>query len=1304
MKADENLIDYIQLTYEEETEEGLALYTGRNKEIVINAKINQMYTMAVPDDTGKKSYEVTLNILKDDISGHCGCKAYKRYEECKHCVAAALHLLVKEYGYHPDELEGLIEDDDLEDFYDDDDDDEEMFGFSEGDSDISDKPGPHEEINVIPQLPQKAIPTNDWKTFKHIGNLDSYKLANLTTNYWPVQAHLSKTDLISLNENDLHWIFKYKENKTSVFTPEIKYDRFDTYSYKCSCKGDAVKPMCIHVKAAFDFLLGRHGNNVFLKYKNWDEEKNKLLQPYGITVADADAVYFKFDVNYYGNLQLAPPAGYIKEGDKEVFKKLHLSLKAQNTATGLAVNRPKPASGTIIDFETGFVLNLNSGRLQLGFELETAKVFHKKDKTDVKKLNFNNITNLPLLKELHDELYQLVYQLTDSQLLEHLKTKGFGQFTSYANPWNNIGGAATVALRQHYINCLQQIWPYLAESPNTFVLAEGKFSSANCKPVIISKEKVELSFEVTIDEKFIGIWVRPVINGNPTTRENNPLMYFNFIFNINKTLHILKDANDIKVINQFPQGFLKIPVAQKLEALQSIIAPLQERYEVSVPDGFEIKTLSVDPQPHVLLKEFNNQFLMLQPEFLYDDILVEYTANPENIVTTLPDGSLQVMERNPIKEKHFYELFRPLHHSFANQRQNDFFYVHFNEVMKANWFLNTVQYLQENDIVVKGMEELKRFRYNTNKPKWEMQTGSGIDWFELKVTIRFGDQEVALKDVRKAIMGKQNIVVLGDGTFGVLPEEWIQQYSMVIKMGNEQKDGTLRLSKLHFTLIDELHNQVDDEAILKEIEVKKQRLRNIENIQTIQHSNAIKATLRPYQLSGFQWLQTLDELQWGGCLADDMGLGKTLQVITFLQYLKEKYKGSTHLVVCPTSLIYNWESELKKFAPKLKYHIYYGSSREFTNEHFENYDVIITSYGLVRNDMEALLKFEWHYIILDESQAIKNPDALTTKAVQLLKSKNRLVMSGTPVQNNTFDLFAQFHFLNPGLLGNKEFFKTEFANPIDKHNDADKSRQLRTLVYPFLLRRTKEQVAPDLPDKTETVLWCQMPKEQRSVYEDYKNYYRTMLMKKIEEEGMAKAGMYVLEGLLRLRQICDSPQLVKDKEVTTTQSIKIEELLRELQENTGSHKILVFSQFTEMLQLIKVALQERKISFSYLDGSIPAAKRKDAVDTFQNDASIKVFLISLKAGGVGLNLTAADYVYIVDPWWNPAAEQQAIDRTHRIGQTQKIFAYKMICKDTVEEKIVELQQRKKQLANELVTEDAGFIKKLSKEDVAFLFS
>lgn len=314
------------------------------------------------------------------------------------------------------------------------------------------------------------------------------------------------------------------------------------------------------------------------------------------------------------------------------------------------------------------------------------------------------------------------------------------------------------------------------------------------------------------------------------------------------------------------------------------------------------------------------------------------------------------------------------------------------------------------------------------------------------------------------------------------------------------------------------------------------------------------------------------------------------------------------------------------------------------------------------------------------------------------------MLSGTPVQNNTYDLFAQFNFINPGFLGNREFFKREFAVPIDKYGDKTKSEQLRKMVYPFMLRRTKEQVAADLPDKTETILWCSMGKAQRSMYDEYKNYYRSMLLKKIDEEGMGKSGIYVLEGLLRLRQICDHPFLIKADHEAPNESVKTEELMREIQENSGGHKLLVFSQFTEMLHIIKKELELAGITYCYLDGSTPGEKRKVEVNRFQEDESIKVFLISLKAGGVGLNLTAADYVYLVDPWWNPAAEAQAIDRTHRIGQTRKIFAYKMICKDTVEEKILQLQQKKKSLADDLVNEDSGFVKKLTKDDIAFLFS
>jgi non-specific serine/threonine protein kinase len=327
-------------------------------------------------------------------------------------------------------------------------------------------------------------------------------------------------------------------------------------------------------------------------------------------------------------------------------------------------------------------------------------------------------------------------------------------------------------------------------------------------------------------------------------------------------------------------------------------------------------------------------------------------------------------------------------------------------------------------------------------------------------------------------------------------------------------------------------------------------------------------------------------------------------------------------------------------------------------------------------------------------------------------------LSGTPVQNNTFDLYAQMDFLNPGMLGSQDFFRMEFATPIDKNGDKEAAARLRKLVYPFILRRTKEQVAGDLPDKTEMILWCEMGAEQRKIYDSYKDHYRESILEHIAEDGVGRSSIYILEGLTKLRQICDSPALVKElggggaggpggasgPGAEAAASAKLEELIREIEENTGHHKALVFSQFTSMLELIRGALSERGIPYLYLDGSVSAEARRQSVRQFQEEEDTRVFLISLKAGGVGLTLTAADYVYLVDPWWNPAAEQQAIDRSHRIGQVKKVFAYRMICKDTVEEKILQLQEKKRQLTADLVGDESGFVKKLTQEDVAYLFS
>jgi non-specific serine/threonine protein kinase len=544
---------------------------------------------------------------------------------------------------------------------------------------------------------------------------------------------------------------------------------------------------------------------------------------------------------------------------------------------------------------------------------------------------------------------------------------------------------------------------------------------------------------------------------------------------------------------------------------------------------------------------------------------------------------------------------------------------------------------------------------------------------------------------------------LSDGTLGILPEDWLKKYALLFRVG-EGKADSLKLSRYHLGVVDELYANRDQEELELQLEEKYEQLRQFDQIKQIEPPASLHAVLRPYQVSGYQWLNYLKEVNWGGILADDMGLGKTVQALSYLEQFKNQEGKLRAIVICPTTLIYNWENEIKKFTPSLRHRIHHGPQRIRKKEELEQYDVLITTYGTLRSDIKILSALQFDYAILDESQAIKNPSSKVTRAAQLLQAKNRLCMSGTPLQNNTFDIYAQMNFLNPGMLGSVEFFRQEFAIPIDKLGEPDRKEHLRKLLYPFILRRTKEQVAKDLPEKQEMVVFCEMEQEQRDIYDAYRNDYRNQILGSIETQGIQKAQLAILQGLMKLRQICDSPAILNEKEKYPNHSIKLDELARQLKEDISDHKALVFSQFLGMLALIRTKLEELEIPYVYFDGSTTAPEREKAIQQFQQQDKIRVFLISLKAGGVGLNLTAADYVYIMDPWWNPAVEQQAIDRTHRIGQTKNIFAYRMICKDSIEDKILQLQERKRALAKDIITDDSGFVKSLSREDVEYLFS
>lgn len=587
-----------------------------------------------------------------------------------------------------------------------------------------------------------------------------------------------------------------------------------------------------------------------------------------------------------------------------------------------------------------------------------------------------------------------------------------------------------------------------------------------------------------------------------------------------------------------------------------------------------------------------------------------------------------------------------------------------------------------------------------------MTVTSGIDWFDLTATVEFGDETIPLADVLTALRRREVMVRLGNGTVGLLPDDWLKRYGPLAATGEITEDG-LRFKPSQAALLDVLlaaqaeHGGVTiDDTFAK----ARQRLHDFDRVRDAEPPPTFQGTLRPYQREGLGWLQFLRQFSFGGCLADDMGLGKTIMVLALLEQLRttpleDESQRRPSLIVVPRSLVHNWHSEAAKFAPGLRVLDYSGATRSRLVEPVRDVDIILSTYGTLRRDVEHLRTMEFEYVILDESQAIKNSSTVAAKAVRLLRARHRLALSGTPIENHLGELWSLFDFLNPGLLGTAAVFQgsTGMMRP-DAETLASMARGLR----PFILRRTKEQVASDLPRRTEQTLVCDLDTKQRNFYNSVRAHYRQSLLTRVDRDGLAKSKMHILEALLRLRQAACHPGLV-DKTKEDDPSAKLDLLVPRLIEIAESgHKALVFSQFTSLLALLRRRLADTGLAYEYLDGRTRDRKRR--VERFQSDPLCPLFLISLKAGGVGLNLTAAGYVFLLDPWWNPAVEAQAIDRAHRIGQTREVFAYRLIAKDTVEEKVVELQQSKRALADAILSADAGGITGITREELAALLS
>ncbi|MBI9060810.1 MAG: DEAD/DEAH box helicase [Marinilabiliaceae bacterium] len=613
--------------------------------------------------------------------------------------------------------------------------------------------------------------------------------------------------------------------------------------------------------------------------------------------------------------------------------------------------------------------------------------------------------------------------------------------------------------------------------------------------------------------------------------------------------------------------------------------------------------------------------------------------------------------------------------------------------------------------------------YYTGEVKLDIVFEEDNDWFDVNAVLFIEGHKIPFNNFRKHIIQQKREYRLPNGAYFIIPAEWVTRYGDLMHFTKE-KDDRLLLDKMHFNL---LETAKQDEAS-PQWQERINELQRLNKAELLPIPDGLKTELRHYQSEGYSWMQLLNKNRFGGILADDMGLGKTIQTIALLldHYgqseepaapivegqldlfnqpitgFNKSNKPAT-LIVMPTSLVHNWDNEIRKFAPQLKTYIYTGSNRiksKDIGKILRHYHVVLTSYGVVRNDYEYLSHYPFLYLILDESQNIKNPTSKIYRAVSELKASHHLVLTGTPIENALVDLWAQMNFVNNGLLGNLNFFKNHYAAPIERGKDEAKEEKLRQLINPFILRRTKEMVAKELPPVTEQVLTCDMTPEQRQFYDREKSGIRNELLKAIEHTGINKNAILALKALTRLRQVANHPILVDD--TYTGSSGKYQQIFENLENIINEkHKVLIFSSFVKDLELIEAELKERKWKYAKLIGA--TRDRESAVKDFTKNQDCRIFLISLKAGGVGLNLVEADYVFILNPWWNPAAESQAINRAHRIGQTKNVFVYKFISTDTIEEKIARLQAKKLELADTFISSNNP-LKELNQEEIKELFA
>ncbi|WP_162633164.1 DEAD/DEAH box helicase [Echinicola strongylocentroti] len=865
----------------------------------------------------------------------------------------------------------------------------------------------------------------------------------------------------------------------------------------------------------------------------------------------------------------------------------------------------------------------------------------------------------------------------------------------------------------------KRAFPLLKDEPFLYMFSKSKMPKDNIKPgrremhkVSFDETPVRIAFLLEEEEDRWVLSRRGYENGK-ITKANVSFPRFCPLFTMDdprepKTIKAMGTLKDIRVgtllSKELQMTVYKHPKSQD-SFLERFLPTLCTYFpvEVKIPKklGLEVKNEMLTVESRWMELSQHHSKIMFVPYLKYREVEEPVDALQDGTLWARFEGNERTLQiRDNKAERKLQELLLGLHPLFKGHFLNDHPELDMSVFMEGYWFLDAFSKLKEAGVEIKGLEKLDGFDYHPYRPDIQMDVRAEKGWFDIGLQVRFGDKLLDMEQLRNAVVKQGGKVKLKDGKKGVIPMDWQDKLSGMLSMGQE-KNGKLSLSKVHFPMVAKLYGKNAPKDITEWVKTKRKRLEKPAAKGNVKLP-LVKATLRPYQKAGFYWMKALQEEEWGGILADDMGLGKTLQVLTLLLHTKETGGKQPNLIVATKTLLYNWEEQAAKFTPNLTFCKYYGQSRKKLQKELRHHDLIITTYDTVKSDIRFFGNMEFQYLITDEAQAIKNTGTDRYKAMSLLNAQFRLALSGTPIENSVMDLYALMNFVNPGFFGTEANFRNIFLEKgrVDK---SPRMEALQTAIKPFILRRTKEKVAKDLPEKTEMVMYCEMEPQQRKAYETLRNYYKGELEDKISTEGLNKSKFKVLEGLMRLRQVCDHPVLVPDHHNYKGYSAKMEALMEQVVEKTGNHKLLVFSQFTGMLKLIGKALEKQGVCYSYLDGQTSEASRKKAIQQFQESDSVRVFLLSLKAGGSGLNLTAGDYVFLVDPWWNPAVESQAIDRCYRIGQDKKVMAYRMICQDTIEEKILQMQHEKKELAAGLIQTEEGLFKSLDTKGLLDLF-